>query len=88
MKGTRECLARNTAIGRATGDVIAFLDDDAVPHNALGSRDYWPRAAIRGGGGRMGAPVLGDHQPDGSLQNVSVGSRLTTTRVSRDRRGP
>ncbi|MEL7276206.1 MAG: glycosyltransferase [Pseudomonadota bacterium] len=51
--------ARTLALSRATGDLIAFLDDDAVAHPG------WIaalRAALRPGDVAIGGPVLG---PDG-----------------------
>jgi GT2 family glycosyltransferase len=57
--------ARNTAIGRATADVIAFLDDDAVPHSGWLARllAAFGDSTVVGAGG-WALPVWEDHQPD------------------------
>lgn len=56
---------RNTAIRRATADVIAFLDDDAVPHRHWLARllaAFGDPTVVGAGGWTL--PVWEDHQPD------------------------
>src|SRR5690606_3783513 len=54
--------ARNRALAEATGDVIAFLDDDAVASPSWGAAiqaAFGRRPALGGGTGRVEPPAVG-----------------------------